>query len=406
MLCYPYYPPVSMNDKLNGSPRVLVLMGHYLPGYKVGGPLVSILNMVNALKANYAFSVLTCNQDFGTTEQYPDIPLNKWLMIGPVPVCYVRKSFLGYLTLIRHLRKNTSKETVIYLNSVFNSMFTIGVLLARRMELVQMPHVLIAPRGELFEEALGFKPWKKRLFLVISRALGLYKGVVWHATTELEKKHILKNMLCREEQVRVASLIATLDAPSVRPDDNTTAASDALRVVYLSRISKDKNTPFVFEVLSRVQCPVVLDVYGPIEDEDIWAKCLAIAEQFPAHICFEYKGYVPKNQVKTVLATYDLFFLPTFAENYGHAIAESLLSGTPVLISDNTPWQNLAKSALGWDIPLQHIDEFVQIIDHFYQLSPKEKQLQRIQRQKEVYAMLADKQIVEDNIQLFKLPFP
>jgi hypothetical protein len=30
--------------------------------------------------------------------------------------------------------------------------------------------------------------------------------------------------------------------------------------------------------------------------------------------------------------------LPTLGENFGHVIAESLLSNTPVLISDKTPW--------------------------------------------------------------------
>ena len=34
---------------------------------------------------------------------------------------------------------------------------------------------------------------------------------------------------------------------------------------------------------------------------------------------------------------YDLLFLPTKGENFGHVILESMSAGTPVLISDTTP---------------------------------------------------------------------
>ena len=41
-------------------------------------------------------------------------------------------------------------------------------------------------------------------------------------------------------------------------------------------------------------------------------------------------------------------FLPTLGENYCHAIAESIISGTPVLISDQTPWTQICNGKLGW----------------------------------------------------------
>ena len=45
-------------------------------------------------------------------------------------------------------------------------------------------------------------------------------------------------------------------------------------------------------------------------------------------------------------------FLPTFAENYGHSIVEALSVGTPMLISDNSPWKNLQEKGFGWEISL------------------------------------------------------
>jgi glycosyltransferase involved in cell wall biosynthesis len=44
--------------------------------------------------------------------------------------------------------------------------------------------------------------------------------------------------------------------------------------------------------------------------------------------------------------------LPTLHENYGHAIAEALASGCPVLISDHTPWNEAEIKNAGFVRPL------------------------------------------------------
>jgi glycosyltransferase involved in cell wall biosynthesis len=62
---------------------------------------------------------------------------------------------------------------------------------------------------------------------------------------------------------------------------------------------------------------------------------------------------VPNEQVIQVLQEHHLFVLPTFGENFGHAIFEALLAGKPVLISDKTPWLGLEKKKLGHDLPLE-----------------------------------------------------
>jgi glycosyltransferase involved in cell wall biosynthesis len=56
--------------------------------------------------------------------------------------------------------------------------------------------------------------------------------------------------------------------------------------------------------------------------------------------------------VPSTLQQYHFFYLPTWGENFGHAIAEALNAATPVIISDKTPWQNLHEQHAGWDLPL------------------------------------------------------
>jgi glycosyltransferase involved in cell wall biosynthesis len=42
-------------------------------------------------------------------------------------------------------------------------------------------------------------------------------------------------------------------------------------------------------------------------------------------------------------------FSPTRGENYGHAIAESLFMGLPVIVANTTPWRDLFVRKLGFD---------------------------------------------------------
>lgn len=40
---------------------------------------------------------------------------------------------------------------------------------------------------------------------------------------------------------------------------------------------------------------------------------------------------------------YDLFVFPTLGENFGHVVIESLSAGTPVFMSNTTPWKSFSK---------------------------------------------------------------
>lgn len=52
------------------SPRVLALFSHYLPGYRAGGPVRSIANLVSALGTELSFFVITLAWDLGTRDRY------------------------------------------------------------------------------------------------------------------------------------------------------------------------------------------------------------------------------------------------------------------------------------------------------------------------------------------------
>ena len=80
--------------------------------------------------------------------------------------------------------------------------------------------------------------------------------------------------------------------------------------------------------------------------------------------CVEYKGSLEPNEVPTIFSKYHLYLNPTGGENYGYTIVESLLQGTPILLSDKTPWNDLEQNGWGWNVPLEDIEGFKEKIEN------------------------------------------
>lgn len=69
-------------------------------------------------------------------------------------------------------------------------------------------------------------------------------------------------------------------------------------------------------------------------------------------------GNIDHDKVHETFSKYDCFLFPTLSENYGHVIAESLASGTPVITSDQTPWNSIVENGAGWSVSLTDSEKF------------------------------------------------
>jgi glycosyltransferase involved in cell wall biosynthesis len=341
------------------KPTVLVLVRHYLPGYKCG-PIRSIANLVGALGAELDFRVVTLDRDVGDTAPYPDVRVDgSWHSVGCAHVLYLSPAQRSAANLARILRH--TPHDALYLNSAFDPHFALRPLILRRLGLVPRMPCLIAPRGEFSPGALQLKAWKKRPFLEVARMTGLYKGLTWQASSRFERQDIERVLGAGASDVEIAHNIT---ARSVADGIfSSRQPGKPLRVCFLSRISPKKNLIFALEVLRRVQQPVRFDIYGPIEDERYWSRCQRAIQQLPDSVIASYGGSVAHADVLPLLAGYDLYFLPTLGENFGHSIYEALAAGTPVLIADTTPFRELAGAGAGWELPLADPDAFVRTIE-------------------------------------------
>ncbi len=309
----------------------------------------------------FEFKIVTADRDFDDTKSYPEIKLDGWNRVSKADVFYMSpkmRSLRGYKKILC-----SAEFDIIYLNSFFSSHFTIKPMLLRRLQLIPDKPFILAPRGEISPGALGLKSFKKRVYILAAKAFGLYRGVLWQASSKHEEADI-RQWFGRDVQVVVAPDIPPVihSADELLPKSEKTKG--CLNIVFLSRISRMKNLDGALEILKElnVNGQVQFNIYGPMEDVDYWSECHKIISRFPENIKIRYCGSVAHEKVGAVMSEYDLFFLPTLGENFGHVILEALCAGCPVLISDHTPWRDLEEKGVGWDIPLSTPELFRDIL--------------------------------------------
>ncbi|WP_300333565.1 glycosyltransferase [Accumulibacter sp.] len=348
---------------MGSQKNVLVFASSYLPGFKGGGPVRSISNLVEALGDDLEFRILTADRDLGETTAYPDRQAGVWHTVGKAKVQYLSPEQLRLQNMFRLLRE-TDCDTV-YLNSFFDPRFSVVPLALYRYVLRKRPQVVLAPRGEFSSGALGLKARKKRAFLGASRLLGLHQGITWQASSQHELDDIRAVMGHAATDIRLSPPFPGIlgDLP---PPRESRFPEEPLRLVYLARIVPMKNLLFALEVLAQVQVRVVFSIYGPCEDQAYWKACQEAIARLPKNVSVRENGPLPQSEIPHVLADQDLLFLPTKGENFGHTIAEALGAGVRVLISDRTMWRNLESEGVGYDLALESPGSFVRAIETEY----------------------------------------
>lgn len=338
--------------------RVLVLGEHFWPGFLAGGPITSLVNLLRSLDDTLDLRLIARDRDLDTTAAYEEVPIDRWTPFGDAQVKYLSPGQAAPLALARHIR--AVEHDVLYVNSLFSIGFGIVPLLLRRFGLVPRRPLVLASRGELSHGALSLNPVRKRAYLRVARALGLMAGATWQSAGEHETRDVYRIFGLGVDVVEAPNLTAPPPPAPSRPPKE----SGRVRLVFVGRIVPMKNLLTAVEILREVACPVSFEIVGPAEDEAYWTQCRRALEALPDQVSWTFLGAVPPAQVPELLAGAHLLLLPTLGENFGHTIVEALLTGCPVLLSDRTRWRNLDREGAGWDLPLERLPRFREVIEH------------------------------------------
>ena len=321
---------------------ILCFVNYYIPGYKAGGPIRSIANIVETFGDKFDIKIICANHDDLDIKPYKNIKSNSWNTVGKAQVFYASPESTNFKGIKKIL--DETPYDLLYLNSFFSFKFTIIPLLLRKLGLVSKKLCIIAPRGEFSPEAVKLKGLKKKTYITLSNWLNLYRNLYWQASSSFEKNDIRREIGNLANKIYIATNITKLTP--VTSENIKLRKPGPLRLIFLSRISPKKNLDFLLRVLSKINTPVELAIYGPKGDTGYWKRCLNLKKKLPSNIKVLVGDVVPGKKVLKVFGQHDLFVFPTLGENFGHAIAESLTAGTPVLVSNRTPWGSSNKGGV------------------------------------------------------------
>jgi len=331
--------------------KILIFTDSFLPGYKGGGPITSIANLVLLLNDNFDILICTSNHDFGDTQPY-NLPYDKPIQYQDFNVIYLSKmDKISIQTVIQNFNPD-----LLYLNSFFSVTTQIVILLNKSYF---NKSCIVAPRGELQENALAIKSFKKKTYLFLYKLLKIHKNIIFHSTDEIESISLEKHFDLKQ----ISSLSNVVRVDSSQPLEKQ---EKELRLLFVSRISRKKNLLYALEVLKSVNVDISFDIYGPKEDIKYWKECQNIIDTLPKNISVIYKGSLSQEKIMIMMREYHAFLFPTFSENFGHVIVEAMQAGLVPIISDQTPWRNLEDYNAGWDIPLNEKERYKEVIETLY----------------------------------------
>ena len=384
----------------NGKKNILVMVDWFTPAYEVGGVVRAVANLVGALSDEFNFSIVTSNVDSRLSDGAKARPLrgvavNQWTRAPSGERVFYFS--LDALT-ARQMRRLmlSEKFDFLYVNSLFSPKFALLPLTLAKFDRRDY-RVIIAPRGQLHDGALAQKGLKKKVFLLASKIVKLTDGVIWQATNDSEINEI-KRCFGARVNVRLASDLPPQQQAAWRSTGKQTGAA---RFFFGARISPVKNIEFFLERLKNVTGDVVFDLFGALENENYAAKIRRMLGELPPNVRAELKGSFTPDELFARFADYHFSVLTTLGENFGYSIFESFSAGKPALISDKTPWRDLEKRRIGWDISLDDTARFDAAIERCVMMNQSEYDEQSRAAWQFAFDYKSRPELIEQSRQLF-----
>lgn len=327
--------------------KLLIMASLFWPQKNGGGPPVSIMNVVKALKDDFDIYIISKNHELNDDKPLEGI-LPGWNQFDFGKAYYVPKgehTFKKITSLIEEVSPD-----VIYQNSFFSADDVLPVLAYKKKH--KNVKIVIAPRGEVRPIRINFK---KIVYTKILRYTGLLKDVYFQGLAEEECEQEEKFLKIPADRILN---IPNLSIVSDKGGKVLKKTSGSIKFVYIARVHPVKNTLKAIEWLGQTHGDVQYDIYGSIEDVTYWKQCEEAIAKLPNNVTVNYKGVIDHSLVAETITKYHAFLMPTTGEGFGHSIVETMLMGRPVVISDQTPWTDVNGRG-GYAIPLDNEEDFI-----------------------------------------------
>jgi glycosyltransferase involved in cell wall biosynthesis len=301
----------------------------------------SVYGLCNALAGRAGMHLRVLTTDTAGLKLSESVPVTNFPMIYPpgyeVFFCHRQWAASFSTDLLLRLWPMIRWADVVHLTAVYSPP-TIPTLLICR--LLNKP-VVWSPRGALQRWEKTRKPLVKKVWERICNALICRTRCILHVTSDKETRESFSRISNSEPAV----IPNGVDVPELPNREWQPAGT--LRLLYLGRLHPIKGIENLLRAVTLLNDrSVSLSVYGSGEDRYVESlKTLAGVLRLKDSVVFQ--GHVIGAQKLQAFIQADVCVLPSFSENFGMVVAESLAHGVPVIASTKTPWQDLEKNRCG-----------------------------------------------------------
>lgn len=209
---------------------------------------------------------------------------------------------------------------------------------------------ICSPHGALTKYSVSRSWWKKKLVLFTGQEKSLKSVTKFHLTSEMELDD-LKSMRWFKSSFIIPNGI---NGPS---PSNSFVKNNSM--LFLSRIHPKKGLKELLTSFSNVTKKNKnwkLKIIGPIEDFEYFNSFKDLIDN---NLRVEYLGEVTGPSKFKIMSEAKLFILPTYSENFGLVVGESLMCETPVICTKGAPWEILNENESGWWVDLSDLEKTI-----------------------------------------------
>lgn len=338
-----------------GSSRPLRLL-HIVPSISqvYGGPSQMVLGFSRALaQQGVEVTILTTHANGDRGQPPLNVPLDRPVEQDGYQIRYFRcapfRRYKFSLDLLRWFAHHAHEYNGAHIHALFSPVSTAAATIARHR---QLPYIL-RPLGTLDPADLRKKRHLKRLYATWFERANLAGATAVHFTSDQEAA------ISQRFGATTRDWVLPL---GVDPDPVHDSAADSLLfsypadtplLLFMSRLDPKKGLDLLLPALTQLQTEGVrfhCVIAGANPQDPAYEQ--HIATQIHASSIAPYitlTGFASGELKAALLQTADVFVLPSYYENFGIAVAEAMVAGVPVVISDQVHiWREIQAAAAGW----------------------------------------------------------
>ncbi len=135
---------------------------------------------------------------------------------------------------------------------------------------------------------------------------------------------------------------------------------DGLKVLYVGRISKEKNLHLLVRAFESIREKVPGAELVMVGDGPYLEEIKALASGMPC----VFTGYLEGEELSSIYASCDLFVFPSATDTFGNVVLEAQASGLPVIVTDSGgPQENIVPDKTGLVVEAGSIESLVGAVE-------------------------------------------